>query len=122
MAESTKIVLICNHGPDQVQQAALALAVALVAQASEAKAVLVFHGEGGLLLKKGTAERLHAPGYAPLKQLLEAYLEEGGRLLVCRPCLERRGLAAEELIEGSEALSSAALAQASAGATRVAVY
>jgi len=111
MAETKRIILVCNHGPQHPEQATLPFVLALMAQAAAMETVLSFQHDGGMLLRQGAAEGVAARGFRPLKQILEAYLEDGGRLLVGAGCLEENRIAREELIAGVEVVSGAALAR-----------
>jgi predicted peroxiredoxin len=42
------------------------------------------------------------PGLTPLKILLENFVGNGGKILVCIPCIEERNISADDLIEGAE--------------------
>ncbi len=121
MAERKKIVFICTHGPDKPELAALPFAVAMVAQAAEMEPVMGFHDQGALLLQPGVAERVFAHGYPSLKRLLDAYVQDGGRLLVCRPGAGD-GASAEPLITGVEIVNDAVLARECREAASVAIY
>ena len=54
-----------------------------------------------LLAQKGVYEHIFAAGLPPLKDLFETFLEAGGKLLVCTPCV-RSGRSEDMLIEGAE--------------------
>jgi uncharacterized protein involved in oxidation of intracellular sulfur len=41
-----------------------------------------------------------------LPDLIEAFLEEGGKLLVCTPCCKGRELEESDLIEGAELVTA----------------
>ena len=38
--------------------------------------------------------------FPPVKELMDQYMEAGGKLMVCNPCMKKRGLEAADLIEG----------------------
>jgi uncharacterized protein involved in oxidation of intracellular sulfur len=41
-------------------------------------------------------------GFAPLTKLIADYMELGGKLLVCKPCVEERKIEASDLIDGAK--------------------
>ena len=45
------------------------------------------------------------------KQMLQVFVESGGRLLVCIPCMEERNLKATDLIEQAVPTSGSALTE-----------
>jgi hypothetical protein len=47
-------------------------------------------GAGVLLAQRGIYDHVFAGGLPPLKGLLEGFLAEGGKLLVCTPCVQER--------------------------------
>ena len=122
MAEKKKIVLICTHGPEDPERATIPFALATAAQAADVEAVIGFQANGGWLLKKGIAEHVFAPGFPPLRQLIDLYIQGGGRLLVCNPCIQGRKILPEELIEGVQVVAGATFVKEFSEATSVAVY
>jgi uncharacterized protein involved in oxidation of intracellular sulfur len=50
-----------------------------------------------MLLKKGMAEKVKAPGFPPLPDLIDSFLEAGGKLQVCSNSVEFRGITKEDL-------------------------
>ena len=120
MTGSDRIVLVCTHGPEDAEEASISLALALMAQAAAREVVLGFRGAGGLLLQKGTAERVAAPGFAPLKQIIDAYVEDGGRLLIAASCLRGCRISPQALIDGVEVISGAAFTRECSTAARAA--
>jgi uncharacterized protein involved in oxidation of intracellular sulfur len=75
----------------------------------EVDAVVALQGDGVWLALKGTAEHVFAEGLPPLKQLLEGFFELGGRLLICSPCIQRRKMASEDLLEQGKVVAAAGL-------------
>jgi uncharacterized protein involved in oxidation of intracellular sulfur len=75
----------------------------------DVEAVVALQGDAVWLGMKGTADHVFAGGLPPLKALLEGFLELGGRLLVCSPCIQHRHIAPEDLVEGGKVVAAAAL-------------
>ncbi len=44
-------------------------------------------------------EHVHSAGFGPLKELVDSFLELGGRLLVCVPCIQERKIDVKDLID-----------------------
>jgi predicted peroxiredoxin len=121
MAE--KLILMCTHGPEDPERATIPFVMATAAQASEVEVVMGFQATGVLLVVKGTAEHILAPGFPPLKDLLAAYLEAGGKLLVCGPCVQSRKInPQEEFIVGATVVNAATFVKEITEATNVLVY
>ncbi len=120
MAE--KLVIMCTHGPEDAERATIPFVLATAAQASDVEVSLGFQATGVLLATKGQIEHICAPGFPPLKQLLDAYLEAGGKLYVCGPCINSRQFKAEDLIEGASIINAASFVKQFTEATNVLVY
>jgi uncharacterized protein len=89
-----------STGAENVDKATVAFVVANAALAS-GKDVLVFLTiESVRLGIVGGAEGIHAPGFAPLAELIDSFGKGGGKILVCTPCAKVRGLDEKPLVEG----------------------
>ena len=64
------------------------------------------------LAKKGILENIIPAGRPPLKQMVDDFMELGGKLWVCTPCIETRQLHKSDLIEGAELMAAATLTEA----------
>ncbi len=122
MPEQEKLVIMVTHGPAEPELATIPFAMAGAALASEVEVVLGFQAEGCELVRKGVAETVEAPEFAPLGGLLEAVREFGGQLLVCAPCVKSRGLTEDDLVEGTEIVAAARFVAEIASATNSLVY
>ena len=74
------------------------------------------------VIRKGCAEHVFAAGFPPLKELLDNYLEMGGQLLVCGPCVQARQIDAAEFVEGATIVSAATFVAQISEANNVLVY
>jgi predicted peroxiredoxin len=106
MSEIEKIVIISTTGPEFQEKATLPFVVATAAQTVDAKATIILQASAVLLAKKGIAENVNAPGLLPLKKLMETFLELGGELLICNPCIKERHITEEDLIPGAKAIAA----------------
>ncbi len=76
-----------------------------------------------MLVRKGCAEHVFAAGFPPLKELMDAYVEAGGKLLVCGPCVQSRRLNAEtDFIENATVINAATFVKEITEATNALVY
>jgi len=122
MAVQEKLVIMVTHGPDEPELATIPFAMAGAAVASDVEVVMGFQGDGCLLVKKGVAESVAAPEFAPLGGLLESIVELGGKLLVCSPCVKSRGLGEDDLVDGTEIVAAARFVAEITTATNSLVY
>lgn len=117
-----KLVIMVTHGPADPELASVPFALAGAAVASDVEVVLGFQADGCLLVKKGGADGVVVPGFAPIGDLLPALLELGARLLVCAPCLQTHDLREEDFIEGTEIVAAARFVAEITSATNCLVY
>ncbi len=117
-----KIVIIGTHGPEDPERATLPFVMATAAQTMDTEAVVILQGGGVLLAEKNIHEYVFAGGLPPLRDLLKTFLEEGGKLLVCTPCVQYRMIEQSKLIEGAELIAGARVVQESITAAAVLNY
>jgi len=106
MVENDKIVIISTTGPENQEKATLPFVVATAAQSMDTKVVVILQASAVFLAKKGIAENVNAPGFLPLKQLIETFIELGGELDLCSPCIKERHIKVEELVDGSKIIAA----------------
>ena len=122
MPVQEKLVIMVTHGPDEPEMATVPFAMAGAAVASDEEVVMGFQGEGCLLVQKGVAETVKVPEFTPISELLPTIQEMGGKILVCSPCLKKRGLHQEDLVEGAEIVAAARFVAEVTSATNSLVY
>ncbi len=111
MATTEKLVIISTTGPDNVEKATLPFVVATAAQTMDAEVVIILQASAVLLAKKGIAENVNAQGFMPLKKLMDTYIELGGQILLCSPCIKERAIQPEDLIEGTKMVAAGTVAE-----------
>ena len=106
MAE--KLFIVCTHGAEDPERATIPFVMATAAQAMDIHVVMGFQANGVTLPTKGGAERIAAPNFPPLKDLVLAYREAGGEFFVCGPCVASRKIDPKaDLVEGATVVSAA---------------
>jgi len=120
--ESSKLVIINTRGPENHEKATLPFVLATVTQSLDMEVVMFLQSSAVLLAKKGETEKVSADGFQPLKELLETFLESGGRLNLCSPCIKSRHIVIEDLIEGVEIVAAGSMADEVMSATQVVTY
>ena len=122
MAEK-KILYIGTHADDDPEKAAMPIVMACAALAMDIKATITLQGNAVYLAKKGFAEKvLPGGGFPPMKELLDNFMELGGELKVCVPCIKSRNIEESELVEGSQVTGAGALYVEAIEADAVMVY
>src|SRR4051812_32264981 len=78
-------VILASGAEDGGKRATLALSAACTAQAMDLTTILFLVGDGVHWGYEGRAEEVHAPGFPPLADLMETFIECGGQGFLCSP-------------------------------------
>jgi predicted peroxiredoxin len=100
--EKEKIFLIVTHAGEDPERATFPFVMANAAQAMDVEALVAVQGTGVYLAQKGYADHISVPGLTPLKTLIDNFIANGGKILVCIPCIEERKISQADLIQGAE--------------------
>ena len=92
---------------NDTDKATVAFVVANAAVASGQETVVFLNVEGAFLGSKGYADDIHEEGFAPLKQLMDQFVEAGGAIWVCSPCFKKRNLDEENVVDGGKIVGGA---------------
>ena len=123
MAENQKkLVLMVTNGPENSELATIPFVMAVTAQASDVEVLMGFQGNGVMLTIKGMVDHVTASGFPPLKDLLKTYIDAGGKLYVCGPCVGSRKIAQQDMVEGATIVGAATFVSECVAATNVLVY
>jgi predicted peroxiredoxin len=98
-SEPRDLVVMITHGIEHELSSA-GLTIALGGMTSGLR-VSIFLTSGGVdIVRRGAADTTHVKPLEPLAQMLRDFLERGGTLWACTPCVKSRGYAQEGLIDG----------------------
>ena len=123
MADQERLVIMVTHGPESPELATIPFVMACAALASDVEVVMGFQGNAVLLVREGEADHVLASGFPPLKKLLADFVELGGKLLVCGPCVKSRELeAASDLVDGAEVVAAGRFVAEITSATNCLTY
>jgi len=100
MSEEQKLVYIFTAAGDRAEDAVTGFTLATVGLSMGHKITIILLGYATVLVKKGYAETVHAPERQPLKRLLLEFLDSGGKLMCCVPCIKGRKMDTSDLVEG----------------------
>jgi uncharacterized protein involved in oxidation of intracellular sulfur len=118
-----KILYIATCAGDDPEKAAMPFVMANAALAMDVKATVVLQGNGVYLAQKGYVDTmLPAGGFPTVRELLDSFMELGGELKVCVPCIKERHIEESELVEGSQTTAAGALNLEVIQANAVMVY
>ena len=105
-----KILYLCTCGKDRSEVAHAPFVLANAALAMDIQATIVLQGDGVTLARKGFADTMPpGGGFPPMKKLLTDFIELGGRIWVCGPCIKTRDIAESDLIEGADITAAGAV-------------
>jgi uncharacterized protein len=102
-----KILVNATHGNEDAERATLPFVVGNVAATADQEAVVLLTIEGVRLATYGYADSIHKDGFAPLKDVIRQFLENGGQLWACGACTKPRGISEAELIPGAKIVTAA---------------
>lgn len=107
-----KILIHNTHSKDDVERASLAFVVANVGLSSGQEVTTLLTVDGVWVATQGYADGLQANGFAPLAELVQKFVANGGVLWVCGACAKPRNITAEQLIPGAQLVGAAAAIEA----------
>ena len=122
-AKEEKILYIGTHAGDDPEKAAMPFVMACAALAMDIKATVVLQGNAVYLAQKGYVKNMPpGGGFPPMTELLSNFIELGGELKVCVPCIKDRNIDESDLVEGSQTTAAGALNIEAIEANAVMVY
>jgi len=122
MSDQEKIVYTITHAGEDPDRCSIPFVLANAALAMDVEAVVVLQSTGVFLAQKGYADHVHAPGLPPMKELLSNFVELGGRILVCGPCIKERDISEADFVQGASVTAAGALTQELLTANATLVY
>jgi predicted peroxiredoxin len=106
-----KLVVSITYAKDNPDKSTVAMVVANAGLVSGQETIVFLSSEGVHLGTKGYAEGIHEEGFAPMKELLDAFIDNGGTIWLCAPCCKRRGIGEEHLVGGTTVVGGAKLVE-----------
>jgi len=101
MSEQKKLVVVNSRGFDD-ERSSVAWSIANTAAASDMDVTIFLVAAGVDWVRKGATEVARPNPLDPtIKDMVESFLGNGGRILVCPPCAKVRGYDADSLIDGA---------------------
>ena len=105
-----KVVYIATHAGEDTEKASMPFVMASAALAMDVNAIIVLQGNAVYLAQKGYVDNvLPGGGFPPIKKLVEEFMELGGQLRVCVPCIKARNIDETDLIAGAETTAAGAV-------------
>ncbi|MFH1481298.1 MAG: DsrE family protein [Pseudomonadota bacterium] len=117
-----KLVIISTHAEESPDKATIPFVMGNAALVMDVEATIILQVTGVYLAMKGYADHVHAAGFPPLLELQKIYFENGGKLLVCSPCLQARKINPDDLIPEAKIIAGATLVSEILSANNVVSY
>lgn len=110
MSKDRKFLFASTHFEDDPDRSAIPVVLACNALAGGAEDVWLWvTAQGVNLAIKDKAAEVPSVSFPPLAELLETFLEAGGKFGVCPPCGKTHGVVDDNMVEGAEWVGGAAL-------------
>ncbi len=108
------LITLTQFGED-TDAVAMPLALANAAKVAGEEVLLWLTLDGVELAKIGRAETLTPRSFAPVSELLDSFIENGGRIGICPPCGKTHKLNDDNMIANAEWMGAVALLEESSG-------
>ncbi len=125
MAEEKQetIIYFATCAGENPEKASMPFVMALAALAMDIKATIVLQGNGVYLAKDEYRKNmLPGGGFPTIDKLMKDFIDLGGELLVCMPCIKERNIEESELTKGSKITAAGRLNLAIIKADAVLTY
>lgn len=108
-SQQNKYLFTVTHFNGDADRVATPLVLANNALAAGGDVLLWLTVEGANLGKKGAADGLIPKSFPPVAQLLDSFIENGGRIGVCPPCGKTHGVTDDNIVANAEWMGAAAV-------------
>jgi len=98
-SDPRNLIVMITHGIEHELSSA-GLTIALGGMTSGLRVSVFLTSAGVDIVRRGAADTTHVKPLEPLAQMLRDFLERGGTLWACTPCVKSRGYTQESLIDG----------------------
>jgi uncharacterized protein involved in oxidation of intracellular sulfur len=99
------LLVIGTHGDEDPERATMTFMCASAAASLGVKTKIFLTGDGVKLAQKSFADKIPTvKGLASVKEMMNAFIESGGKLQVCVPCMDARGINKKMFMEGVETI------------------
>lgn len=102
-------LFIMTNISDNADKAALPLVLANAALVDKKDALLWLTLDGVQLARKGAVDEIQPESFASIKELLDTFIENGGRIGVCPPCAKTHNVTDDNKLDHAEWMGGVAL-------------
>lgn len=97
--QTRNLVVLITHGIDHELSSA-AMTIALGGITAGLNVSIFLTSSGVDIVRRRAAETTHVEPLEPLASMLSDFVQRGGNLWACPPCVKSRGYTQEDLIDG----------------------
>ena len=108
---SKPLIFYCSNGQEDPERAILPFIAGNVAVTADQEAIMFLTIEGVRLATKGYAECVNKEGFTPLKEIMNSFVSNGGKIWACGACAKPRGISDDDMIEGAKIVTAANLVE-----------
>lgn len=108
---SKKFLINCTYGKEDAERATLPFIVANVAATADQEVVVFLTAEAVRIATSGYADSIRKEGMKPLPEVMQSYLQNGGKIWVCGACSGPRGITEADLIAGAQIMTAVNLVE-----------
>lgn len=102
------IYIVGQWGPEVAERCFGPFVTGTTALAQEVKVKIFLMMDAVELMKKGRAENVKAPGFPPLQELIDQFLDNGGEIELCSNSAVFRGIEQKDLRDERITIAGAA--------------
>lgn len=102
-----KLLINCTHGREDAERATLAFVVGNVAASADQEVVVLLTIEGVWNVTRGYADGISKEGFQPLRDVMQSFVSNGGKIWACGACAKPRGITEADLVDGAKIVSAA---------------
>ena len=106
-----KFCVSLSFAKGNTDKATVGFVVANAAVGSGQETVVFLSIEGVRLSQKGYADDIKEEGFAPLKEHMDNFAKNGGKIYTCSPCFKKRKLDENNLVAGAVVVGGAKLVE-----------
>ncbi|WP_428356884.1 DsrE family protein [Methyloprofundus sp.] len=96
-----KYLINCQEGANHMERATISFILAVTASKTSEAAVFITSDASQLCLKGG-ADGLTSEGLEPIADLIQQFVQNGGKIWLCPVCAKVKGITQDDLITGVE--------------------
>lgn len=119
---SDRFCVSITSSKDNTAKATVGFAMANAALAAHKDTMVFLSIDGVCLSQKGYADGIQEQEFPPLKELIDCFAKQGGKIYVCSSCFKQRCLAENNLVNGATIVPGAKLIEFLSGGAPCITY